>query len=160
MRKFKNLDDLKRHALRTGASLDVGGTVFNSAGERHEVARKQRAIEQAVEQPKEQPQQSSDQAMMVAHAAYTKASTADAQITALKQMVESQKAEIEALRGELSKKQEPVVENDETPVEWKFSISRDADGSMTGVTAKPVVAKKSMTLADRALDILESRGTA
>lgn len=159
MRKFKSLEDARRHALRSGAQLEVDGAVFNRDGERIELQRRPPPPPPAPEKPApEKPQPQNEQSMMIAHAAYTKASNADAQIQVLQETIRAQQAEITRLSEQLSKQPTTVEQPEkEDPVEWKFSVSRNDDGQMTGITAKAVAPKKSMSLADKAIDILESR---
>jgi hypothetical protein len=149
--------ELKRWSLNTGQRVTLpDGSVFNSAGRRVESAKKPApkpvTVEQqspAVEPPK--PQEDGRIAELVKANEMLATAVLDLR-QQLKEMrsVKDQKPVVVAE----PKNPEPAVS---APTSWDFEITRDKDGYISAVKAKPVVGEESDDVASQALRIIKRR---
>lgn len=152
---YKSADDLKRAALRSGATVKMaGGGVFNSGGTVAALQRKAQAPAPppAPAAPSVAPPNNAEVASLkeandvLAKAIVQLMKKAEEQSAVIQQLQQSiqQSATVEAVKQDA-----PTVEK---KTEWAFDIIRDADGRIKSVKAKPVAGKPD-SVNDKAIEI-------
>lgn len=138
MKTVQSIADLKDHALRSGASVELGGSRFNS--ERSRVnplsSRSPAPVSGAYAPPQADPMQSVVMALVAKQLAEAQASdgkgyelVADRIATAIVEAM----AKVQAPQVHVGAPKFPDLP--QAPRQWKFSIQRDKDGQLSSITA-------------------------
>lgn len=125
MKSVASLDELKRRALSTGATVEAGARVFNAQGAREDV---QRPPLKAVEPPPPPPP---DPVLELARAVM-------AQSAAAAESARETGDRIEELARALSMARPPAPTPSPTRGAYSFEVRRDREGLIESVIATPI----------------------
>lgn len=121
MKTVKNVGELRKLALATGATARVGGQVVNAGGERMALRRPEPAPQAPTQPPPSPPQTSPNDVSLIADA--------------MRGQGEAMAASLAAALGGVQFNPPPAAE---AFAGWHVSVKYDSDGRITDVFAQPM----------------------